>query len=130
MDQFSDPSPIATTEQFKAALLAVRDRFGIAPKDLQLLRAHCRAPRHTITAGQLAQELGAASYSAANLHYGTFAHQVADTLHYRPGPFSDGKPHWWRTLAFGSEDGQPTDDGYEWIMRPELFQALQELRWA
>src|SRR5262245_50818981 len=127
MDEFSDPTPIATAEQFKTALLSVRDRVGISPKDLAMLRAHCRAPRHIITAGQLAKEIGYPSYSAANLHYGTFAHHIADALHHRPGPFSDGQAHWWRTLAFGNDGAPQTEDGcYEWIMRPEFVQALQE----
>jgi hypothetical protein len=66
----------------------------------------------------------------ANLRYGTLTHDVADALHYIPGPFSTGNPHWWRKLAYGSDGTPQTEDGhYEWIMRPELVQALQEMRW-
>ena len=131
MDKFSDPAPIATAEQFKAALLSVRDRIGITPKDLAMLRAHCRAPHHITTAGQLAQATGYPNHSTANLHYGTFAHRVADALKFRPGPFSDGRPHWWLTLASGNDEAPQTEDGhYEWIMRPELVQALEEMKWA
>lgn len=131
MDEFSDPTPIATVEQFKAALLIVRDRVPDMTPYAALLKAHCRATRHTITAGQLAKEMNYPNYSAANLRYGTFAHDVADALHYIPGPFSTGNPHWWRTLAYGNDGTPQTEDGhYEWIMRPELVQALQEMRWA
>lgn len=131
MDEFSDPKPIATAEQFKAALLAVRDKIGISAKDLTMLRTHCRASKHTITAGQLAQEIGYPNYSSANLQYGILAHHVADALHYIPGPFSTGNPHWWRTLAYGNDDTPQSEDGhYEWVLRPELVQALQEMKWA
>ena len=123
--------PIATAEQFKAALLSVRDRVGISPKDLAMLRAHCRAPSHTITTGRLAQEVGYPNYSSANMQYGTFAHRVADALHVVLPATPSGNPHWWRTLAYGNDGVPQTDDGcYEWTMRPELVQALQEMRWA
>jgi len=97
MDEFSDPTPIATPEQFETALLAVRDKWAITPKQMAMLRAHDRAPDHTISTVQLAQDVDFPSYSAANLHYGTFARRVAEALRYRPGPFSDGNPHWWHT---------------------------------
>jgi hypothetical protein len=131
MDEFSDATPIATVEQFKAALLAVRDRVGISPKDLTMLKAHCRAPNHTITTTQLAKEIGYQHCAPAHLLYGALAHHVADALHYVPGPFSTGNPHWWRTLASGNDGAPQTEEGYyEWIMRPELVQALREMRWA
>lgn len=78
MSDYTDPKPIATAEPFKRELLAVRDRDGISQQELAMLRAHCRAPGHTITATRLAQEAGLASYSVANLQYGRFAHSVAD----------------------------------------------------
>jgi len=131
MDIYSDPAPIATVEQFKAALLAVRDRVGISPKDLAMLRAHCRAPKHTVSTAGLAQEVGYPSYLAVNMEYGTLAHHVADALHVILPRAPSGDPHWWRTLAYGNAGAPQTDDGrYEWIMRPELVQALQEMAWA
>lgn len=130
MDEYSDPTPIATVEQFKAALLALRDRIGISPKHLAMLVAHCRAPSHTISTARLAEEVDYPDHNTVNMQYGKLAHDVADALHYRPGPFSSGDPHWWRTLANGKDSAPQTDDGYEWIMRPELVQALQEMRWV
>jgi hypothetical protein len=139
MDEFSDPASIASVARYKAALLVVRDEFGSdrpfsESKELRLLRAHYAAPLHTITSAQLAQQVGFPSYSAANLRYGLFASRVAAALDYRPGPFktvSHKDPHWWRTLAYGN-DGMPvTEDGeYEWVMRPELSQALEEMGWV
>jgi hypothetical protein len=131
MDEYSDPTPIPTVDQFKAALLTVRDRIGMSPKDVALLKAHCRASNHTISTVELAKLLGYANYSAVNLHYGKLARDVADALNYAPKPNASGDAHWWRTLAYGN-DGKPrTKDGhYEWIMRPELVQVLQEWKWA
>jgi hypothetical protein len=131
MDEFSNPNPIATAEQFKSALLSVRDKIGISPKDLALLRAHCRAPNHTISTFQLAKELGFSSHVSVNIPYGRLAHDVADALHYIPPPVPSGVAHWWRTLAYSNGCTPQIDDGHdEWIFRPELVQALQEMKWA
>jgi hypothetical protein len=90
-----------------------------------LLRAHCRAPNHTISTFRDAKALGYACHGDLNKSYGKLAHDVADALHYVPPPTPSGDPHWWRTLAYGNEN-----DHYEWIMRPELVQALQEMKWV
>jgi hypothetical protein len=47
MNPYNDPTHIATVEQYKAALLAVRDQGGIWGKPLEMLKAHFRAPFHT-----------------------------------------------------------------------------------
>lgn len=139
MDEFSDPTPIATPAQYRAALLKVRDEFGTArpfseSNELGLLMAHYSAPRHTITSAQLATQVGFSSHSSANLRYGLFASRIAAALGYRPGPFKtvpEGDPHWWRTLAFGNDGVPVTQDGeYEWVMRPELCLALENLGWG
>jgi hypothetical protein len=131
MDVYSDPTPIATVEQFKTALKAVRDGIGISQKEVAMLKFHCRAPAHTVTAQQLAKEFNYRHYVAAAGQYGTLAHHVCDALHYVLPPTPSGEPHWWRTLAYGNDGVPVTDDGhYEWIMRPQLVQALQEWKWA
>jgi hypothetical protein len=64
------------------------------------------------------------------LRYGTLAHRVAEVLHYQPGPFLDGKRHWWYTLSYWNDSPQAEEGQDQWIMRPELAQALQELKWV
>jgi hypothetical protein len=131
MSDNTDPTPIATTEQFKRALFAIRDREGINQKDLAMLQAQLRAPAHTITATRLAHEAGLANYALANLQYGKFAHAVADRLGYAPPKRPDGTTRWWFTLSLGRDGSEETVDGHaEWTMRPELVQALQEMRLA
>jgi hypothetical protein len=100
MDAYSDPTPIATAKQFKAALLTVR----ISKKQLDMLRAQYRRPNHTISPVQLAKKFGYVTHATVNAQYGKLAHRVADGLPYRPGPFLDGKPHWWRTLSYWNDD--------------------------
>jgi hypothetical protein len=131
MDVYSDPTPVASAKQFKAALLSVRDRVDDMLEYAALLRAHYRAPAHTASTERLAKELGYASYAVANGRYGELAHKVADALGLVLPKTPSGDPHWWRTLAYGNDGVPVTDDGrYEWIMRPELAQALEELRWV
>jgi len=126
VDAYSDPTPIATAEQFKAALLTLRNsKAGMA-----MLQAQYRATNHTISAAQLAKELGYDGHATVNLRYGTLAHRVAEALHYQPGPFPDGKPHWWYTLSYWNDSTQAEEGQDQWIMRPELAQALQELKWV
>ena len=126
MDAYSDPTPIATAEQFKAALLTAR----ISETELAILRAQYGAHDHTISPAQLAKELHYGNYSVVNMQYGKLAHRVADVLHYQPGPFPGGDPHWWRTLSYWNDDAPLGKEGQDqWIMRPELAQALQELKW-
>ena len=87
---YADTASIASIDQFKAALLAVRDWSGISPTQLQMLQAQCRAPECTITAVQLADQLCFKNVAAARLHYSTFARAVADRLGYAPPPAGKG----------------------------------------
>jgi hypothetical protein len=80
MNTDSGSAPIATTEQFRAALLATRDWNGIAPMQLQMLQAQCRAPECTISAGQLADQLKLKSAASARTQYNAFARAVAEKL--------------------------------------------------
>ena len=126
VDAYSDPTPIATAEQFNAALLTLR----ISEAEMAMLRAQYRATNHTISAAQLAKELRYDSYATVNARYGALAHRLAVALHYQPGPFTDGKPHWWYTLSYWNDSPQAEEGQDQWIMRPELAQALQELKWV
>lgn len=126
-----DAAPIATTDQFKAALLAVRDWNGISPTQLQMLQAQCRAPDCTISALQLADRLSFKNCAAARLQYGTFARAVADRLGYAPPQKGKATPSWWFTLSTGRNNHDDAGDGhFEWVMRPELVAALRAMKWA
>ena len=122
---------IATTQEFKAALLATRDWMGISPTQLQMLQAQCRAPDCTITATQIASQLGLKSPAAARLEYAAFARAVADKLGYEPPRVGKRPVRWWSALSVGRAGTDDSGDGnFEWIMRPELVTALRAMKWA
>lgn len=122
---------IATPEQFKKALLVLRDK-NLPESHFVMLRAQCRAAGSAITATQLAAVAKYENYNAANLQYGTLAFNLASALGFLPAiKHDDGSPCWWTTLSYADE-GQ-TEEGtghFQFIMRPEVVQALREMRWA
>ena len=126
-----DAGPIATTEEFKAALLATRDWIGISPTQLQMLQAQCRAPDATISAAQLAEQLKFKNFAAARLQYGTLARAVAEKLGYAPPQKGKGPVRWWCALSIGQDGYEDTANGqFKWVMRPELVAALRAMKWA
>lgn len=122
---------IASPEQFKAALLMIRDKH-LPSSHFAMLRAQCRAPDATITSVQLAAAADFENYNAANLQYGTLALHVAEILGFTPVErHADGSPYWWTTLSYSkSGQGEENTGHFQFIMRPELVAALREMRWA
>ena len=131
MKLLDDAAPIATIDQFKAALLATRDWSGISPLQLQMLQLQCRSPDCTISASEMTDRLKFRNIAAARLRYGTFARAVADRLGYAPPKRGKGSPCWWFTLstARGAADDEG-DGNLQWTMRPELVAALRAMKWA
>lgn len=123
--------PLATAEQFQAALLALRDKKKLTPEHLSILKHMASAPDHRTTATRLAQALHLATYGAANLRMGLFAHLLADELSYTPPKARGGRPMWWTTLANG-QGGAPDESAphFQFLMHPELVQALRNMRWV
>jgi len=123
---------IATPEQYKDALLEIRDKGKLrTTKYLEMLRAQYASPRHTITATKIAEAVGYENYNAANLQYGTLGHQIADVLGYAPPKRTNGEPMWFWTLSSGNDASPETLDGhYEFVMRPELVAALERMKWV
>jgi hypothetical protein len=130
-NEYGDAGPIATTEEFTAALLATRDWIGISPTQLQMLQAQCRAPEATITAAQLATQLSFKNFAAARLQYGTLARAIAEKLGYAPPQKGKGPVRWWFALSIGQAGQDDAGDGqFKWVMRPELVAALRMMKWA
>ena len=126
----ASPSPIATVEQFRRALLALRDK-GIPDGHLAMLRAQCSAPNESITSTKLAEAAGYENYNAGNLQYGTLAFNIAGFLSYAPPKRKDGTPMWWTTLSYSLDgNAEPATGQFQFIMRPELATALREMRWV
>lgn len=122
--------PIASVEQFKSALLSMRDA-GLPESYLTMLRAQCKSGEATITSTKLAQAADFKNFNAANLHYGTLGRGIAERLGYNPPKRSDGSSMWWTTLSYTVEDISEADTGhFQFIMRAELAEALRAMRWA
>ena len=128
MNTFNDATPIATVEQFRTALLAVRQRM--TDVQLKMLQAHCRSEEHTISLDNLAEQLNVPNSSGARNAYRNYARLIADALKFVPGSVSN-KPVWLCAIAYGKPDTDEKIDGdFKWIMRPELVEAMQAMRWA
>ena len=54
---------------------------------------------------------------------------IAESLGIEPSERRKGSVAWWRVLAFGRAD-QDAGEDFEWIMRPELVETLQAMKWA
>ena len=121
---------IATTEQFKRALLALRDK-GLPDAHLAMLKAQCKATGGTITSTKLAEAADYENYNAANLQYGTLAFNMAAFLSYDPPRRADGSSMWWTTLSYAVDgNAEPETGQFQFIMRPELMNALREMKWV
>ncbi|SHO56981.1 hypothetical protein [Vibrio quintilis] len=124
---------IATKEDFIKALISLRDksRFCDTTSYLEMLRAQAKSDNQTITSTKLAEALGFPNYNTANLKYGLLGHELADALNFKPHSRKDGTPVWFWSISTGNAASEETLDGhYEFVMRPELYEALLEIRWV
>jgi hypothetical protein len=126
VNDFSNSDPICTSEQYRAAILAVRQRM--TPVQLAMLQAHCKAAEHCSSTNRLAEFLKLPAAGPATTAYRNYAHWIADELKYVPGN-AKNKQCWMLALAYGRTEGV-VDADYEWVMRPELVETLQAMRWA
>ena len=101
-----------------------------------MLDAHLSATNYTLTATQLAQAAGYASYEAANSQYGALARALAEQLQWTPSEQgADGHPIWTFALAIDAPlDETTTADmvgrvEWRWKLRPQLVEALAAGEW-
>ena len=122
--------PIASAQEYKQALLKLRDNRKLrTTKYLDMLRAQYYSKDHTITSTQIAEVVGFKNYNASNLQYGTMSHEISDYLNFKPKMASYNHPMWFFTLSIYDEEKTNNDDAhFEFIMRPELIQALEEMK--
>ena len=125
-----DATPIATVEEFRKALLRVRDTGGISQSDLNVFRAFCRAPDCILTAPKLAEAADLASWSEANLRFGILARRIGEALGFTPSKRPDGSIRWWQSAAFGADEDESSTGYFQWTLRPELVRALREMKWV
>lgn len=123
-------APIASVEQFKQALLALRDK-GLPETHLTMLEAQAKAEGMSITSTKLSEVAGYQNYNAANLQYGTLGFNLGAYLDYVPPTRNDGTAIWWTVLSYAIDgDMEPETGHFQFIMRPELVSALREMKWV
>jgi hypothetical protein len=91
----------------------------------QLLLKHYRAPDHTATATELAKFVDFKDYSAVNLHYGTFAAELARRMDW---PIPPDAPAASFIATFEKSDDDEAH--WKWVMRPQVAGALEALGWV
>jgi hypothetical protein len=123
---------VASKDQYIQALLALRDKGRFRnTKFLAMLRAQYAAENHTITATKLAEAVEYENFNAANLQYGTLGHEIAVQIGYDPPKRENGEPIWFWSISSGNDASSETIDGhYEFVMRPELVEALKQMKWV
>ena len=113
--------PLATTEAYKAALSLLEE--AMPPRHRLMLAVHYSAPMRAVTARNLAAAVGYSHYGTANLQYGTLGRRICEIL---------GLHLKYHVLVLAEfvmpQHGEDTE--LLWVMRPEVSQALEELKWV
>ena len=120
-----DLADVPTVAEYKSAFLACRpalksERGWSWP--LEMLKANYYAPEHTTTSASIARTVGLASYSAANLRYGTYSKALCAEL--------GRDPKFKVAILVKFTGGAPNSEDVRWTMLPQVVQALEELGWV
>lgn len=94
------------------------------------LAAHYYAPERKASMEDLALRTGYETFESANLHYGRFAHVIADALPSAPADLAGGRyANWTQALARGT--GERNGAGhFVWTLRPQVASAMERLGWV
>ncbi len=110
-----------TAEDYYRAFVPLQ-KEGISEPHINLLKAHFKAPKHTATWAQLAPEVGYATGSAVQLHYGKLARRVATQLGITEPP----EGFWLHVLADWAKKKGP--EGHTaFVLRRPVIEALTRL---
>lgn len=125
------PPHVAMREQFRAALLTIPKgkSQAVVARALDILQFQYRAEGKTITATELANALGYATYNFVNRVYGEVGKLVAEALDITPPRRRNGTYMYWSILSSGDHTLKE-DEHFRWVMRKELAEALESLPWA
>jgi hypothetical protein len=114
--------PAAAQYAYALKMLNVSKRIGDVR--WRWLRAHYQAPEHTLSTMELARIAGYETHGGVNLHYGRFGFDLSKKLRWAVPP---GEPFACRFATFSDPDPEHPDT--LWHLRPEVVDALDELRW-
>jgi len=115
-----DPVNI-TKEQW---IILLEERDAITEKDIQLLNLIYAIEGCRATAGRLAQLLNMPHHAPLNSQVGRLGRRIVDELNIQAPKQKYGEGfNWWHVLFWG----EAAKEGFYWILRPELKDALCEL---
>lgn len=115
---------VPSVEEYKRALQGIEATLPKAHR--AMLVANYNSKARTITTKELAKAVGFRNYNAAVLQYGRLGHRLCELLRYTPTMrMSNGNEVWTSVLADAPPEG-PADE-WEWSLRPEVAQAMEEL---
>jgi 5-methylcytosine-specific restriction protein A len=109
-----------TKDQYKEALWA---DGVLKERSIELLTTLFDAPSCRATAGQIAQMFGYPDFPPVNALIGKLGKRIASHLGIELQDRRSNSPGWWKIVA----TGEPTNEGFAWSLRVELFEALVEL---
>jgi hypothetical protein len=107
-----------SARQFAEALQQLADR--ITEKQWKMLYAHYNAPNRSITARQLAKQVGFKNYGAVNLQYGRLGGLLGSMLGFDERNSS--------MLATFIKPNEKDHSEWLWVMLPALAMALETIR--
>lgn len=93
---------------------------------LAMLKAHYHAENQEITATELADAASYASYSSANVHYGTVGKYLYEIAPIDLPKYKDDSPIYTFYLAEAATD-LGNEENWRWKLRPEVSKAIKEL---
>lgn len=114
--------PINITKEQWIRLL--EDRDIITENDVQLLRLIYNCPDYRATGSQLAQLLRMPHHAPLNRQVGQLGKRIVEKLNILAPKQKYGEGfNWWHVPFLG----EARKEGYYWILRPELREALREI---
>ena len=115
----------ARVEDYRRAFLEMQSQGKMTETRRKLLTVLYRFHRHQATMTQVAEKMGWKSFSSANAHYGRLGQLVGEQLGFE---FKPGGAYSSALCTFV----EPQERGDQWltIMRPQVAEALRELRWT
>lgn len=115
---------IGSQADFEHALGTVK----INARQLAMLKAHCRAPEHTLSALELARAAGYSNHAAANSMYGRLGRDIGEAADLQPPPSEDQDVLAAWTGVLAGDAGHRDENGhFLWRMHEPLVRAMQAL---
>lgn len=91
-----------------------------------MLKAHYHAEDQSMTATELANAAGYASYSSANVHYGNVGKYLYELAPIDLPKYNDGSPIFTFYLAEAAIESD-NEENWKWKLRPEVSKAIEAL---